>query len=293
MFQIYVFLVPCVEISWTPQNITIQIAQNKWVKVNECSHVWRNSYDKPPQLSDYRPFSFVGWPQRMWWERATGREIMKRQRVQAWVREDRSERQKERKRRIEWERHEVREPADVKVPPITSCFSSAPSLCLYLFDSFFLSFPLEFFPSTSVRRDVGFWSTITTEMSQSRPTHTQTLDAYTSWKCQCKLKVALKRAQAHTLAWTQLHTGVAFESCSQGIMTAFCSSHSWDSSHRQDRRSKKKGHFFLSSPLILLPTSSSTTLTLFKPRDLPPIYAIGQESLDVWIVYCKTDTLKK
>lgn len=75
---------------------------------------------------------------------ATGREIMERQRVQEreGEKDRKSERRKKRKRgrEREGERERGQEPADVKVPPITSCFSSTPSFCLSLSVPLFLSF---------------------------------------------------------------------------------------------------------------------------------------------------------
>lgn len=142
----------------------------KWV----CVHMCEEPHMTAPATVRVLP-SFFCWvtPENVV-GMTTEREIMKRQRLQERMREDRrSERQKERKRRTELERDGVMEPADVKVPLITSCFSSTPSPCLSLSVLLSLSFRshLNSSPSASLRRDVGFWSPITTEMRQPRPTH--------------------------------------------------------------------------------------------------------------------------
>lgn len=51
------------------------------------------------------------------------------------------------------------------------------------------------------------------------------------------------------------------ESCSQGIMTAFCRNHGRDSSHRQDRQRKKK------RPFLSVFTSPPTLHLLFNNPD--------------------------
>lgn len=163
----------------------------------------------------------------------TGREIMRRQRLQEreWENDRKSERQKKRKKETE---SGVREPADVKVPLITSCFSSAPSFCLSLSVPPFLSFPLEFLS----QRFNPVWRRVLIDDNNrdaSVKAHTNALYTHArthEFKCHCKLKAALaQRGHAHThiheLLWTQLTQQWPLSECSsQGIMTAFCSNHS-------------------------------------------------------------------
>lgn len=112
-----------------------------------------------------------------------------------WGKDKKSERQKKGKKERE---RGVRQPADVKVPLITSCFSSAPSLCLSLSVPLFYSH-LNSSPSASVQSDVGFWSAITTEMRQSRsPTRTHKL------KVPLQVKSGTQRLGENTL--THTHT---------------------------------------------------------------------------------------
>lgn len=134
----------------------------------------RNLIWQPPQLSDYWPPSFVGWPRRMWWEWPLRERLWRDKDCKSEWEKIEGVKGRRKERKIEWKRDGVMEPVDVKVPLITSCFSSTPSLCLFLSVSLFLSFRshLNSSPSASLRRDVGFWSTITTEMRQPRPTHT-------------------------------------------------------------------------------------------------------------------------
>lgn len=100
----------------------------------------------------------------------TGREIMRRQRLQEreWENDRKIERQKKRKRlragsesQLMWKCLES--PRASPLPPR--------SVSLYLFHPFFRSH-LNSSPSASIQCDVGFWSSITTEMRQSRPTQT-------------------------------------------------------------------------------------------------------------------------
>lgn len=127
------------------KNVFIQTAKKKNVKTDVCVCV-RTLLWQSQQLSDYCPPPFVEWPWRMWWEWPLGKRLWRdKDYKREWERDRKSERHKEIKRGRTREREkEVREPADVKVPPITSCFSSTPSLALSLSVQLVLSFPLKF-----------------------------------------------------------------------------------------------------------------------------------------------------
>ena len=230
-----------------------------------CVRVWicvRKLIRQPPQLSRPSPSSFCWVTPENVVGMATGREITERDKERERGNEGRTEserrkkrkrgsareraRERERKRNRERDRErEVREPADVKVPPITSCFSSAPSFCLSLSVPLFLSLVPTWIPLPALHSTVtsAFRSAITTEMRQSGPTHAHTLDAQHTHththKCHCKLKVA---AHSHTHMHERSDTQQwpLSECSSRGIMTAFCSNHSWDSSHRRDRQRERK-----------------------------------------------------
>lgn len=162
----------------------------------------------------YNPSSFVGWPQRMWWERPL-RERLFRDKECKSEREkiEGVKRPKGRKKRIERERDGGQraswcESASDHLVLLLRPLALSLSICSTL--SFFHSH-LNSSPSASLRRDVGFWSTITTEMRQWRPTHTcphTHIHTPGRWMCtqvksaQWKLKVALKRAHSHTHGWT-------------------------------------------------------------------------------------------
>lgn len=105
----------------------------------------------------------------------TRREIMKRQRRQEQMRVDwRSERQRKRKRRARERERETGsragwcESASDHLVLLLRLLTLSLSICSTL--SFFHSH-LNSSPSASLQCDVGFWSTITAEMRQSRPTH--------------------------------------------------------------------------------------------------------------------------
>lgn len=112
-----------------------------WVRINvwrqiECSFACKNTCEDTHMTAPttvkllavffcwVTPENAVGMTAGREWERDYGetkttREGM-REAQKEWEMRDNKERERE-----------VREPADVKVPPITSCFSSTPSLCLF------------------------------------------------------------------------------------------------------------------------------------------------------------------
>lgn len=126
------------------------------VKLNVWGqYVWGNSSDSPRNCQSITLLLLLGDPRECGgnghWERDY--DETKTARGNEWRME--SERQKKIKWGIERERKtEVREPADVKVPPITSCFSSAPSLCLSLSVPLFLSFVPTWIPLPALHSDV-------------------------------------------------------------------------------------------------------------------------------------------
>lgn len=71
--------------------------------------------------------------------------------------------------------------------------------------------------------------------------HTHWMHNTHTHKLKVPLQVKSGCSQSHTHTWTLRHTAVAFEwMLLGGIMTAFCSNHSWDSSHRRDRQRERK-----------------------------------------------------
>lgn len=158
------------------------------------------------QLSNCCPSSFVEWPQRMWWEWLLGERGRERKReryygVTKTTREGMREAQKEWETRDKKERErEVREPADVKVPPITSCFSSTPSLCLSLSVPLFLPFPLTFLSW----RFAPFWRPLSISDNSGDASVVAHTSAHASSRRQRKLKSELRCT--HTRSETQTDT---------------------------------------------------------------------------------------
>lgn len=83
---------------------------------------------------------------------------------------------------------------------------------------------------------------------------------------ECAVPVQVKiEARAHTYAVgdTNGHSDTQRRPLSEGLLAGhnegILQKRSRDGSHRQDRR-REKEHFFLPSPLLLLPTSSLATL---------------------------------
>lgn len=197
------------DVSVLGENVLFQL-----VKTRVRTLIWQ-----PQQLSNCWPSSFVEWPRRMRWEWLPGeseREITEKQRLQEreWEKRRRSERWGTRKR------GRSGRPADVKVPPITSCFSSTPALCLYLFHPFFQSHWHSSL-GASLHCDVPFRSAITAEMRQPGGPR--------EWARKFAVPVRVKiEAQMHTYAVgdTSEHSDTQqrplSQGSSQGIMRAFC-----------------------------------------------------------------------
>lgn len=145
---------------------------------------------QPPQLSDYRPPPFVGWPQRMWWEWPLG-ERLRRDKDCKRGNERRIERVKGARKEREGEKERA---AGGSRSQLMWCESASDHLVLLLHPlalSLSICSTLSFFgshlnssPSASLHCDVGFRSAITTEMRQSGPTHT--LDTQTHTHTQVK-----------------------------------------------------------------------------------------------------------
>lgn len=199
----------------------------------------------------------------MEWQRLQERE---------WESHRRSERQETRKRgrgrsesRLMWKC--LRSPRASPPPPR--------SLALYLFHSFFHSHWHSSL-GASLHSDVPFRSAITAEMRQLWPTQvrTQVHGASASLNRNSDAHIRGRRHKR-----TQWHTAEAFEwTLLAGHNEGILQKRSWDGSHRQDTH-REKEHFFLSSPLLLLPTSSLMTLD-FVPCDLQHINATGKQFLD-------------
>lgn len=201
----------------------------------------------------------------------------------------RRERVKVKRKERGWETEtEVREPADVKMPAITSCFSSTPSLSLSLSTLSSFQSHLNSSPSASLQCDVGVLICDNNSDASVRA-HANTGLTYSGRVEESRRDIL--QGHVHTHTWVWCHTAVAFEPVLW--MTAFCRNPAEDSSHRQDRSTEKKSSslpVFTSPPT---PSSSPTTRTLSEACDQPWVSPIGyyvDQNLDWWIhsLWCQT-----
>lgn len=131
----------------------LQNEKQKKKSVTDCLLVWVNSYDSPHNCQTIALVLLLGDPCESGGN-GLRTEIMKRQRLQEGMREDRRSEGQKGKKEKDRKRDGVTEPADVKVPLITSCFSSAPSLCPSLSVPLFLSVVPTWIPLPALHSDV-------------------------------------------------------------------------------------------------------------------------------------------
>lgn len=181
----------------------------KWV----CVCPFEETHKTAP-MTVYNPSSFVGWPQRMWWERPLTERLFRDKECKSEQEKmEGVKRPKGRKKRIEREgdggqRASWCESASDHLVLLLRPLALSLSICSTL--SFFLSFPLEFLS----QRFTTTWRWVVIDDNNrdaSVKAHTRTrthIHTPGRWMCtqvksaRWKLKVALKRAHSHTHGWT-------------------------------------------------------------------------------------------